>query len=133
MLEKPATLYHGFKKNSDFINRLFHKNAFNQTIIYTHIESDVLSFTILNINISIWLVLLVVWGLPLTYYRSKFRKIVYETNKWVINIKPVFAKETKALFGNLFPENSEYLKMRNFYRIYLLIYITLFMIYNIWG
>ena len=28
---------------------------------------------------NIWLILFFVWGLPLTFYRSKFRKIVYKT------------------------------------------------------
>lgn len=77
----------------------------------------------------IWLILFVVWGLPLTYYRSKFRKIVYQTDSWVINIKPVFGKELKALFGNLYPDDASYLKFRNFYRLYLIIYFILFVLY----
>lgn len=92
-----------------------------------------MSFTVFNIEINIWLILFFVWGLPLTYYRSKFRKLVYETDSWLINIKPLFVKETKALFGNMFPENPEYLRMRNFYRIYLLIYTTLFILYYYFG
>ena len=79
--------------------------------------------------LNIWLILFVVWGLPLTYYRSKFRKIVYQTDSWVINIKPLFIKELKGIFGNLYPENKEYIKMRNFYRIYLLVYTILFTLY----
>lgn len=78
---------------------------------------------------NIWLISFVVWGLPLTYYRSKFRKIVYQTDSWVINIKPVFIKELKAIFGNIYPDNAEYIKMRNFYRIYLSIYTILFSCY----
>lgn len=78
---------------------------------------------------NIWLILFFAWGLPLSFYRSKFRKIVYETNSWTINIKPVFIKEIKALFGNIFPGNSSYLKFRNFYRIYLAIYAVLFLSY----
>ncbi len=77
----------------------------------------------------IWLLLFVAWGLPMGYYRSKFRKLVYQTDNWIINIKPVFGKELKALFGNLYPKNKEYLKLRNFYRFYLLIYTLLFAIY----
>ena len=61
------------------------------------------------------------------YYRSQFRKIVYQTNDWKINIKPVFIKEMKGLFGNVFPTDEEYLKMRNFYRFYLVVYIGLFL------
>jgi len=78
---------------------------------------------------NIWLILFIFWGLPLTFYRSKFRKIVYQTNNWTINIKPYFRKELKALFGNMYPDDSKYLKMRNFYRLYLIIYLLLFASY----
>jgi len=78
---------------------------------------------------NIWLILFIVWGLPLTFYRSKFRKIVYQTDSWTINIKPYFWKELKALFGNMYPDNRNYLKMRNFYRFYLIIYLLLFVFY----
>ena len=77
----------------------------------------------------IWLILFILWGLPMTYYRSKFRKIVYQTDHWLINIKPLFIKEVKWLFGNLYPYNKEYLKQRNFYRFYLGIYTVLFICY----
>lgn len=82
---------------------------------------------------NIWLILFIFWGLPLGYYRSKFRKMVYETNHWSINIKPVFKKELKALFGNIFPNNKQYIKFRNFYRFYLSIYFILFITYNIFA
>lgn len=78
---------------------------------------------------NIWLILFIAWGLPLTFYRSKFRKMVYQTESWTINIKPYFGKELKALFGNLYPENSKYLKLRNFYRFYLIVYLLLFTAY----
>jgi len=71
--------------------------------------------------------------LPLTFYRSKFRKLVYQTDSWIINIKPVFWKELKALFGNMYPENLSYLKFRNFYRFYLAIYVLLFTFYLIFN
>ena len=77
----------------------------------------------------IWLILFIVWGIPLTYYRSKFRKIVYQTDSWLINIKPLFFKEIKALTGTLYPDNKKYIKFRNFYRFYLLIYLVLFIFY----
>ena len=80
---------------------------------------------------NIWFILFVVWGLPLGYYRSKFRKIVYQTDSWVINIKPVFWKEIKGLFGNIFPDNLKYKKFRNFYLFYLAIYFLLFITYII--
>jgi peroxiredoxin Q/BCP len=82
---------------------------------------------------NIWLILFFAWGMPLGIYRSKFRKIVYETDSWTINIKPLFLKELKGLFGNLYPGNPEYLKMRNFYRFYLLIYNGLFISYQLIG
>ena len=78
---------------------------------------------------NIWLILFFAWGLPLTFYRSKFRKIVYQTDSWTINIKPYFWKELKALFGNIYPNDKNYLKMRNFYRFYLIIYLLLFTSY----
>jgi len=78
---------------------------------------------------NIWFILFVVWGLPLGYYRSKFRKMVYQTDSWVINIKPVFWKEIRGLFGNLYPDNLKYLKFRNFYLFYLTIYLLLFIAY----
>ena len=83
--------------------------------------------------INLWLILFIVWGLPLTWYRSKFRKIVYQTDHWSINIQPVFGKEIKALFGNIYPENKEYIRTRNFYRIYLSVYFLLFIVYSISG
>ncbi|HET7732384.1 MAG TPA: peroxiredoxin [Paludibacter sp.] len=78
---------------------------------------------------NIWLILFVAWGLPLSIYRSKFRKIVYQTDNWVINIKPAFLKEIKGLFGNIYPDNHSYRKFRNFYRFYLGIYFVLFFFY----
>jgi peroxiredoxin Q/BCP len=55
--------------------------------------------------------------------------MVYQTDSWFINIKPLFLKEIKALFGNIYPENKQYLKFRNFYRFYLSIYFILFIFY----
>ena len=75
--------------------------------------------------------LLIIWSIPSTHYRSKFRKIVYQTEDWKINIKPLFKKEMIALFGNMYPENTTYLKTRNFYRIYLAVYLVLFLMYNV--
>ena len=44
---------------------------------------------------------LIIWGIPSTFFRSKFRKIVYETDDWKINIKPIFIKELKGLLFNI--------------------------------
>lgn len=81
------------------------------------------------ISKNIWFILFLAWGLPLGYYRSKFRKIVYQTDNWIINIKPVFWKEIKGLFGNLYPDNPVYIKFRNFYLFYLAVYTLLFIAY----
>ena len=66
---------------------------------------------------TIWIILLL-WGIPSTYFRSRFRKIVYATDDWKINIKPLFKKELIALFTTSLPEDQAYLKARNYYRIY---------------
>ena len=80
---------------------------------------------------TIILIILFIWGAPSTYFRSKFRKIVYKTDDWKINIKPLFIKEIKALFLNIYPKNSNYLKIRKYYIFYLLIYLMLFIVYMI--
>lgn len=82
---------------------------------------------------NLWFILFVVWGLPLGIYRSKFRKLVYETQSWTINIKPVFFKEIRALIGNIFPQNPSYIRFRNFYRFYLAVYTLLFAAYLIFN
>tara|TARA_B100000768_G_scaffold168001_1_gene172527 strand:- start:5879 stop:6139 length:261 start_codon:yes stop_codon:yes gene_type:complete len=80
---------------------------------------------------TILLIVLFIWGLPSTYFRSNFRKIVYQTDDWKINIKPLFKKEIKGLFINIFPNNKKYIEARKYYRSYLLVYLVLFIIYSI--
>lgn len=70
----------------------------------------------------------IIWGLPLGLLRSRFRKMVYQTDHWSINIKPVFLKELKGLFFTLYPDNLKYLKIRNYYRAYLIIYMSLLLV-----
>lgn len=77
-----------------------------------------------------WLILFLLWGLPMGMFRSRFRKLVYQTNDWKINIKPLFTRELKALFGNVYPDNESYRKLRNKYRYYLIIYVLLFVLYK---
>ena len=77
----------------------------------------------------ILLIILFIWGAPSSYFRSKFRKIVYRTTDWKINIKPVFFKEIKALVFNIYPENNNYIRVRNYYRFYLLVYAIIFIAY----
>ncbi len=76
-------------------------------------------------------ILFFAWSLPLSIFRNRFRKIVYQTSSWTINIKPYFVKETKALFGCMYPGNVEYLKVRRFYRIYLVVYVLLFIVWQV--
>ena len=78
---------------------------------------------------NLLLFFLFVWGIPSTYLRSKFRKIVYQTDDWKINIKPLFIKEIKGLIFNIYPANNGYKKIRNLYRIYLMVYLLLFISY----
>ena len=80
-------------------------------------------------NKTFLLFLLIIWGVPSTYFRSKFRKIVYKTDDWKINIKPLFKKELLGLFSNLYPNNLDYIKSRDSYRLYLFIYLVIFMVY----
>ncbi|MBV19558.1 MAG: hypothetical protein CL870_00470 [Cytophagia bacterium] len=74
-------------------------------------------------------ILLLIWGIPSTYFRSKFRKIVYKTDDWKINIKPLFTKEIIGLISNIYPSDNNYMKSRNQYRLYLIIYLIIFTIY----
>ena len=76
-------------------------------------------------------IILIIWSIPSTYFRSKFRKIVYQTDDWKINFQPLFKKEIVGLLGNMYPDNEDYLKTRNYYRIYLIVYLILFIIYNL--
>ena len=78
---------------------------------------------------NIMFLVFMAWGVPLGYYRSKFRKIVYQTDSWTINIKPLFFKELKGLFGNIYPDSLKYKKYRNFYLFYLIIYLLLLISY----
>lgn len=80
---------------------------------------------------NLLLFILILWGIPSTYFRSKFRKIIYETNDWKINIKPLFRKELKGLFSKISSKNKDYIKTRNNYRIYLIIYGMLFLVYSL--
>ena len=79
---------------------------------------------------NIWLILFFAWGMPLGVFRSKFRKMVYETDDWTINIKPYFVKETKALFGMIMVEHADFDKVRIQYGMYLVIYCLLFAVYK---
>jgi peroxiredoxin Q/BCP len=79
---------------------------------------------------TLFFVVFLIWGLPMMKYRSQFRKIVYQTDDWRINIQPKFGREIKGLFTNLYPDNAEYLKARNFYLFYLGVYTLLFILWR---
>lgn len=79
----------------------------------------------MQLSQSTLLALFIIWGIPLGWFRSKFRKIVYKTDSWLINIQPYFWQELRGLFGNLYPNNHQYVKVRNGYRLYLIIYAAL--------
>lgn len=82
------------------------------------------------VRTNFWLILFLVWGYPLLQYRSRFRKMVYQTEEWTINIQPKFVKEVQGLLGNLYPDNEEYIKLRDFYRFYLMVYVVLFLLWK---
>lgn len=79
----------------------------------------------MSISENIFLILFILWSLPLFKFRSKFRKMVYRNENWTINFKPVFGKELRALFGNIYPYDKAYIVTRNFYRVYLIVYFLL--------
>ena len=58
----------------------------------------------MTVNQVIFLIL-IIWSIPSTYFRSKFRKIVYQTDDWKINIKPLFKKEVNI--------NEKYISREN--------------------
>lgn len=82
---------------------------------------------------NIWFILFIVCVSPLIYYRSKFRKMVYQSTSRNVFIKPVFRKEIKAFFRNGQDHNQEYKKVRNIYRFWMaicLILIGTFFMFN---
>lgn len=74
--------------------------------------------------------IIIIWGLPAMQLRSQFRKMIYNTNDWKINIKPVFVKEFKALFSNALITDPKEVLIRNRYRFYLLVYLALIIWYK---
>jgi len=80
---------------------------------------------------SVALIAFVLWAMPLTYLRAKFRSIVYNDPRLIeVVLKPVFWKEIKGIFGNLYPGNPAYVKMRNIYRWYLVGFLILYLIWR---
>ena len=82
---------------------------------------------------NIWLIAFIIWGLPLSYYRSNFRKIVYQTNDWKINIKPLFIKEIKSSFWNYVFRKFLIYKSEKFLSILSTsLFIFIFVVPNLW-
>ena len=79
---------------------------------------------------TIVFIVIIIWGLPAMKLRSQFRKMVYNTNDWKINVKPVFVKEFRALFSNASITDPEEVRIRNRYRFYLLVYLALIIWYK---
>lgn len=79
---------------------------------------------------TIVFIIIIIWGLPAMQLRSQFRKMVYNTNDWKINVKPVFVKEFKALFSNASITDPEEVRIRNRYRFYLIVYLALIIWYK---
>ncbi len=78
---------------------------------------------------NFWLILFIALGLPLLTYRSKFRKIVYQTDSWVINIKPLFTDELRGLIGSHSVDHPKYKKFRNYYRTFLVLFLITLVFY----
>jgi hypothetical protein len=68
----------------------------------------------------------IIWSFPSGVIRSRFRKMVYKTDSWLINIQPYFLEEAKVLFGFHNMKKKEEIVLINFYRFYLIIYLLLF-------
>lgn len=66
-----------------------------------------------------------VWSFPVMKYRSDFRKMVYRTDDWKINIQPYFWWEIKVLIGLDRRTDTVERKLISFYRRYLVVYFAL--------
>ncbi len=74
---------------------------------------------------TVIIVFCIIWSIPFSILRSRFRKMVYKTDSWVINVKPVFWKEIRTLIGTIPLNNETEIKIRNGYRWYLAVYAAL--------
>ena len=82
----------------------------------------------------LWSIFLIILVFPFIYYGIKFRKVIFQTDRWTVIFKPSSLKELKAFYGNIYPDNEDYLKYRNLYRLYsvlLIVCIAFFMFINI--
>lgn len=70
--------------------------------------------------------IILLWFILLLIHRDKFRRMIYRTNDWRINLRPLNGKEIKGLLGNIYPYDSNYVRSRNIYRLYVLLLGILF-------
>ena len=88
----------------------------------------------MNMFEHLWLIFLIVLAIPVIYYRVMFRKIIFQSDRWTVIFKLSPLKGLKAFYGNTFPDNENYLKIRNLYRQYsalLVVFIAFFIFINI--
>ncbi len=78
---------------------------------------------------DILLYLLLIYTIPFSFFRTKFRKMVYKTQSSLIAIQPKFVKETKVIFGIIPLEKESEKKLLKQYRYYISILIILYVLY----
>ena len=89
------------------------------------------SYASMNVNITsiILAACILLWTIRLgTFLFTRIHRA--GEDKRFKHIKPLFKKEIIGLFTNMYPENQDYLKTRNQYRIYLAIYLIIFILYQ---
>ncbi len=79
---------------------------------------------------SVLLVLFLTWAVPLDYFRTKFRMIVYDTTDWKIAIRPVFLREIRALLGLYTSDHPQFIRYRSLYGAYLVCFFILFQLWR---
>ena len=79
---------------------------------------------------KILFVIFSLYTIPFMKLRYEFRSIVYETDGWKINIKPVFFKEIQVLFSIKSME-KQFDKVVMKYRLYLIGYLLFIIIFLI--
>ncbi len=77
---------------------------------------------------TIVIIAFALWSVPLTWLRTRFRKMVYSTDDWKIILKPAVAQEVKVLFGVTPAANRKTLLQ---YRWYLLGFLVIYATYKV--
>ncbi|MFT4310938.1 MAG: hypothetical protein ACMXYC_04890 [Candidatus Woesearchaeota archaeon] len=76
-----------------------------------------------------FIILLIVYGVPLAPLRYRFRCAVYKQTGWKMHLMPWFVKETIALFSNRYFTTPAQTRVGWIYRIYLGVYVVLILMY----